>query len=185
MWSTCPNSYRSAYVAPGSKSYVSASGYLKWPLLFFFIAATLFQGLYAQSNADEFAALKRYKLPSSATPIEELVEKESSFSLRGQPFSGIAFERYENGQLLRVIHLHKGLQNGPLYLWYPNGTPQMSANYRMGRLRGRFLGWYANGGIIYDMMIGARGYSGDLLDDDSRRGDDDRGDIEGEGTDND
>ena len=185
MWSTDTKSYRSADVAPRRKFYESAPGYLKWPLLFFFIAAIASQGLFAQSNAEEFAALKHYKLPPTAIPIQDLVEKDSSFSLKGQPFSGIAYERYENLQFLRVIHIHQGLQHGPLYLWYPNGNPQMSANYRMGRLHGRFLGWYANGGIIYDMMIGTNGYNGDMLEDDSQRGDDETDDTEREGTDND
>jgi hypothetical protein len=72
-----------------------------------------------------------------------------------------------------------------MYLWYPNSNPQMSANYRLGRLQGRFLGWYAHGGIIYDMMIGAYGYSGDLLEADDRAGGDDTADTEQEGTDND
>lgn len=185
MWSLDSRSYRSALTAPRRKFYASEPGYLKWPLLFFFIAAIASQGLFAQGNSEEFVALKRYTLPSTAIPIQDLVEKDANFSLKGQPFTGIAFERYENGQLLRVVHLHQGLQNGPLYLWYPNGNPQMSANYRMGRLRGRFLGWYANGGTIYDMMIGTNGYNGDILEDDSQRGDDDIDDTEMEGTDND
>lgn len=55
-----------------------------------------------------------------------------------------------------------------MYLWYPDGDPQMSATYRHGRLNGRFLGWYRNGRIIYDMAINQSGYVGDYF---SREGD--------------
>lgn len=183
MWFTERNAFQSAAVSDSFGT--SAACFGKWSLIFFFIAVLASQGLFAQSNAEEIAALRRYRLPSTAIAFQDLVEKESLYSLKGQPFSGIAFERYENGQLLRVMHIHDGRQHGPLYLWYPNGTPQMSANYHMGRLRGRFLGWYANGGIIYDMMISANGYGGSFVEDDSRRGDDETGDTEQEGNDND
>lgn len=156
-----------------------------WLLLFVFTAVITIQGLYGQRNSDEYTALKRYQLPSEAIPMQELTEEEGVYSLQGLPFSGIVFERYPGGQLLRVMYLHDGEQNGPLYLWYPDAKPQMSAYYYKGRLRGRFLGWYANGKVIYDMMIGPKGYSGDMLEDETRLSDDDWGDYEYEGSDND
>jgi len=185
MWFIESYSDRSASVALRMASSAPAISHFKWLMLFFFIAVSASQGLYAQSNSEEFMALKRYQLPSTAIPVQDLVEEDDFYSLQGQPFSGIAYERYDNGQLLRVVHIHKGLQHGPMYLWYPNSNPQMSANYRLGRLQGRFLGWYAHGGVIYDMMIGTNGYSGDLIENDDRVGDDETADTEQEGNDND
>jgi antitoxin component YwqK of YwqJK toxin-antitoxin module len=138
--------------------------------------------LPAQSNRDEFNLLKQYELPSHAVELGQLRLEEGVHYQGSEPFSGIAYEAYPNRQLLRVVNLSAGLQHGPMYIWYPDGTPQMSANYRQGRLHGRFLGWYANGGIIYDMVINSGGYAGDFIEDDRAQAAEDTGDAEREGS---
>jgi antitoxin component YwqK of YwqJK toxin-antitoxin module len=119
--------------------------------------------LAAQGNTDEYDLVKTFVLPKTAVPVSELTLSNESWSRDGELFTGIAFERFENGNLSRVLSLFRGLQQGPMYLWYPDGAPQMSAIYRQGRLNGRFLGWYRNGGVIYDMAINQSGYAGDYL----------------------
>ncbi|MBP7205044.1 MAG: hypothetical protein KBA54_00850 [Candidatus Cloacimonetes bacterium] len=158
---------------------LSKNGVLIRLLLALFLVSIL-GVLAAQSNTDEFDLMKTFVLPKTAVPISELVQEGDMWSLDGLPFSGIAFERFENGNLARVISLFRGLQQGPMYLWYPDGAPQMSAIYRLGKLNGRFLGWYRNGRIIYDMAINQSGYAGDYFgregdeaseDSDEREGD--------------
>ncbi|NLW18472.1 MAG: hypothetical protein GXY81_02150 [Candidatus Cloacimonetes bacterium] len=124
----------------------------------------LLPALNAQSNREEYELLKSFALPKAAIPASDITQLDGVWLKDGKAFTGIAFNRFENGQLSRVFSLLRGLQNGPMYLWYPDGAPQMSANYRQGRLDGRFLGWYHHGAIIYDMVINASGYAGDYIE---------------------
>ncbi len=170
--------------------------------LLVYLALAACAGLKAQPNNDDFDFVRAYKLPDNAVPHEDLVavmpdksgqgtaaasvrdaaqarDTEKILTYKGQPFSGVAFEHYDNHQLSRVQTYKNGVLDGPSYVWYPNGAPQMYVNYRAGLLNGRFLGWYMHGGVLYDMVINNQGYAGDFIGDD--RSSDDRGTEEGEG----
>lgn len=136
--------------------------------------------LSGQANQDEYRLLKSYETPKNAVSFDELTEVEGRW-LRGEtPFTGVAFKRFESGRLQQVFTLHKGLQDGPTYLWYPDGAPLMSANYRAGALQGRFLGWYAHGGVIYDMVLNQGVYGGDNIEDDREQSVQEDGEREGD-----
>ncbi len=139
--------------------------------------------LSAQSNTEEYNLVKSFVLPRAAVPVSELTLENEVWLQDSQPFSGIAYELFESGRLSRVLSLFRGRQQGPMYLWYPDGAPQMSANYRQGRLNGRFLGWYRNGSVIYDMAINQGGYAGDLMDRESEAGGEDIFEREGDAND--
>lgn len=149
-------------------------------LALFFVFAALWTSLAAQSSREEFDLLRTYALPDTAVPMRDLEQAAELYLQGGQPFSGLAYERFDNGRLSRLVTLKDGQTHGPTYLWYPDGAPQMSANYRQGRLQGRFLGWYRHGGVIYDMVIARGGYAGDFIEDDGSRGQDEAADAEGE-----
>lgn len=151
------------------------------PLLALFLL--LLPTLNAQSNREEYQLLKSFALPKSAVPSSQITEIDGVWLKDGKAFTGIAFDRFENGKLSRVFSLLRGTQNGPMYLWYPDGAPQMSANYRQGKLDGRFLGWYHHGAIIYDMVINASGYAGDYIERDDGADADDIYEREGDGAD--
>ncbi len=136
--------------------------------------------LAAQNNTEEYDLVKTLVLPKAAVPVTELTLTNEVWLQDGEPFTGIAYERFENGKLSRVLSLFRGLQQGPMYLWYPDGAPQMSATYRQGRLSGRFLGWYRNGGIIYDMAINQGGYAGDYLTQEGGQDGEDSTELEGD-----
>lgn len=143
------------------------------PLLLTLAFFSVMGVLAAQSSTDEYELVKTFVLTKIAMPISEITLENEVWLMDGTPFTGIAYERFENGNLSRVISLLRGLQQGPMYLWYPDGAPQMSANYRQGRLNGRFLGWYRHGGVIYDMVINQGGFAGDYLScEDSQESDD-------------
>ncbi|MFO8145541.1 MAG: hypothetical protein R6T89_07435 [Candidatus Syntrophosphaera sp.] len=137
--------------------------------------------LPAQRNSEEYGLVREFVLPRAAIPFSELSLEDELYVKDGHPFTGIAFERFENEKLSRLTSYLKGKQHGPMYLWYPDGSPQMSVNYRQGRINGRFLGWYRNGNVIYDMVINQDGFARDYVsDDDSRRLEAER-ESEGEG----
>ena len=146
-----------------------------------FVFSLLAGNLTGQSKLEEYELVRSYVLPDSAVSFSLLVQEEDAWFRDGQPFTGIAFERFENGRLARLMQIRKGLQEGRSYLWYPDGAPQMSATYRAGRLNGRFLGWYRHGGVIYDMVINQSGYAGDYIEDDGARSAEESGDADREG----
>lgn len=152
-------------------------------LVFVFIAVMSISNLAAQSSSDEYLSLKSYQLPANAVSIEQLQLADSLYTLQGQPFSGVAFECYRDKELKSVIHLYQGRLHGPKYMWYQGNKPAMNANYYLGRVRGRLLGWYVNGQILYDMMIG-KSSSMNMIEPDAPQIDDEY-DTEQEGTDND
>jgi len=146
---------------------------IHFPLLLTLVFLSVMGMLAAQGSTDEYELVKTFVLPKIAVPIGEITLENEVWLKDGTPFTGIAYERFENGNLSRVMSLLRGLQQGPMYLWYPDGAPQMSANYRQGRLNGRFLGWYRHGGVIYDMVINQGGFAGDYLSrEDSQESDD-------------
>ncbi len=137
---------------------------LAWLLAALLLLACL--GLSAQTGSEEFELVKSYVQPKSAVPIAELSLEDELYLQNGEPFTGVAYELFASRRLSRVLNLFEGRQQGPTYVWYPDGAPLMSAQYNQGRLQGRFLGWYQHGGVIYDMVINSAGYAGDFIGDD-------------------
>ena len=155
-------------------------------ILFIFVFSLALATAFAENRSEEYLSVKNWTMPENAMPLHNLIEGEIITDTAGKPFSGIAYEKYPNGRLLRAMDLKDGEKNGLLLLWYPDGAPQMSAVYRDGILNGRFLGWYANGSVIYDLMLNNGTFAGDvLLDDDDSRTSSETIDSEREGPDND
>ncbi|MDY0152022.1 MAG: hypothetical protein RBS43_07085 [Candidatus Cloacimonas sp.] len=154
-------------------------------LLIIFFSLT-FSVAFAQKISEDFLAVKNWVLPSNAVLLSELSMDKELQMYKDIAFSGVAYEMYPQGKLLRAVYYLHGKQDGLMLLWYPDGTPQMSATYREGALHGRFLGWYHNGGIIYDMVLNHGTWAGDNLSEgDGSREADTREDAEREGPDND
>lgn len=151
-----------------------------------FLFTVLIGSLSAQTKGDDYNSVKMWNLPKDAIEHNELTTVENLVFYRDKAFSGWAYERYPNGQLLRATQYLDGKQEGLLLMWYPDGAPQMSAAYKKGVLHGRFLGWYMNGSLIYDMVINKGTYAGDnLAEGEDGRVQTDRDDSEREGGDND
>lgn len=154
-------------------------------MLFVFIALFSFTALAAQNYSEEYASLQSYQLPEEAVLLEQLTQVDSLYTFEGSIFSGTAYELYPNDELLSVVHISHGLLHGPKYMWYRGFKPAMNMNYYRGRQRGRLLGWYLNGKILYDMMIDPKGAGMNMLELDGDYYDDGQYDTEQEGRDND
>ncbi|MDD2229919.1 MAG: hypothetical protein PHY48_10960 [Candidatus Cloacimonetes bacterium] len=141
---------------------------------------------FAQNRSEDYLVAKNWTLPKDAVSFSDLELEIDLHMYQGKPFSGVAYERFTPTQLSRAVSYTDGLQNGLMLLWYPDGSPQMSAYYRDGMLNGRFLGWYQNGGIIYDMVLNRGAYVGDNVTNGEERLDAASSESqEGEGRDND
>jgi len=183
----CPHEHRNIATAalppkrPGFNSLRTVAG-----ILLIFVFSLALATAFAENRSEEYLNLKNWTLPDNAVPLNQLKEGDKITYPDGKPFSGVAFENYPKGRLLRAVYLKDSLKNGLLLLWYPDGSPQMSANYKADVLNGRFLGWYANGSVIYDLMLNNGVYAGDVqLDNDESRQATDTQDTEREGPDND
>lgn len=93
-----------------------------------------------------------YKLPATAVALSTLQNNDEHYTIKDKPFSGIAFDRYDNNQLKKVIYIRDGLRNGPTYAWYSQGQKMMYADYKKGKIDGRFFGWYAYGAVMYNLV---------------------------------
>lgn len=121
------------------------------------------ENLAAQRTDEEQLILKNYRLPSRAIEKSNLSVRDRVSFLEAKPFSGIAYERYANGQLRQVQQYQKGVRHGLMFIWYPDGTPQLMANYRHGILSGRFKGWYLHSEVIYDLVLNGGKFASDYL----------------------
>jgi antitoxin component YwqK of YwqJK toxin-antitoxin module len=71
-------------------------------------------------------------------------------------------------------------------LWYPDGEPQLYTNYYQGAPHGRFVGWYTNGRVVYNIVLNRGKLGGDFLyDQEESRREAEVDNTEPEGTDND
>ncbi|MDZ4120920.1 MAG: hypothetical protein U1C33_00770, partial [Candidatus Cloacimonadaceae bacterium] len=135
---------------------------------------------------DDYELMKKYTLQKDAVEMKTLVDMDSLKVFGNKPFTGFAYERYPDQKLYQVVSYRRGLQHGPMMVWYPDGSPQLYTNYRMGSPHGRFVGWYTNGRVIYNLVLNQGKLGGDFLyeEDDSRMATETEV-IEIEGTDND
>lgn len=75
----------------------------------------------------------------------------------GQLFSGIALERWPNGQLQSETRFIDGAQDGRATLWYPNGIKKSEKTFVAGRVRGLKRLWHDNGVLKLEQQIGSNG----------------------------
>ena len=71
----------------------------------------------------------------------------------GKPFTGVAFDVYENGQLAREINLKDGKQDGLAQEWYSNGQLYYAINYKDGKEDGLAQEWYDNGQLHREINL--------------------------------
>jgi antitoxin component YwqK of YwqJK toxin-antitoxin module len=62
-----------------------------------------------------------------------------------KPFTGVAVEKYENGQNFFEETYKDGKQHGPYTEWHKNGQKWTEVKYKDGKLHGLMTKWYENG----------------------------------------
>lgn len=82
--------------------------------------------------------------------INSLQSNEDStiFSLKDQPYTGVAIRHYRNGQLKLEITLREGKLNGLSQVWRENGFIWAKTNWKDGNLDGLYQQWDENGQLI-------------------------------------
>jgi antitoxin component YwqK of YwqJK toxin-antitoxin module len=142
------------------------------PIILLLIGWVAISALSAQTMDEDVLLLRDYILPDNAIPESTLISKDSLSYYRDLPFTGVAFEKYENHHLKQVTEYKNGMKHGFQYVWYPDAKPLLLSNYKRGHLNGRFKGWYQFGGVIYDMFLKDSSFGGDQrYDDDAGRTD--------------
>ena len=62
----------------------------------------------------------------------------------GKP-DGVSVEWHDNGQKQQETHYVEGVLNGPILTWHKNGKKASEGGYKDGKPDGRFEGWHENG----------------------------------------
>src|SRR5947209_8734978 len=74
-----------------------------------------------------------------------LYEDDTTYSLDGVPFSGIACEYFPNGRVRSEIQFVNGHQEGIARDWYENGQMRSEAEYLGDGHHGLSKEWHPNG----------------------------------------
>ncbi len=82
-----------------------------------------------------------YNVNESDPEDVEIVYKKGSKI----PYSGIVFEKYENGKMGSEVHYKNGILDGLLTVWFENGNIAKEWNYSKGNPEGTYAEWYENG----------------------------------------
>lgn len=64
-------------------------------------------------------------------------------------FSGIIFQKHQNGSLYKVIFSWNGRQVGTEHRWYSNGQKWLEEEYKAGQLHGQSRQWYSDGSVKF------------------------------------
>ena len=116
-----------------------------------------------------------YLLENNAKPLSEIIFRDDKVLHNDSLFTGITFEKYENGKLKILEKYREGLKDGFFFswyennqirqefyylmgnkhgicqTWYKNGQKQMQGYFAYGHLNGTFKGWDETGLLIFDM----------------------------------
>ena len=71
----------------------------------------------------------------------------------GDLFTGVAIERWPNGQLASQLNFVDGIEDGWVRGWYENGAPKSETLYRSGRVVGVRREWHSNGQLKLEEEI--------------------------------
>ncbi|HET6251366.1 MAG TPA: hypothetical protein VFE47_27020 [Tepidisphaeraceae bacterium] len=76
---------------------------------------------------------------------ELLDEADGTYSFRGRPFSGVAFDLLPSGSLWSEITFVEGHQEGLARTWYENGQLKSEGIFLGATLHGPSKEWFASG----------------------------------------
>ena len=89
----------------------------------------------------------------------------SFYTYEDQPFTGVAYENYPNGNLLAEDSYLEGVREGISKKWYTNGALEYEVYYQYGALHGLCKEWYESGALksefLYEYGIRIKGKSFD------------------------
>jgi antitoxin component YwqK of YwqJK toxin-antitoxin module len=88
---------------------------------------------------------------SRQVSFDDLREKGGRYYLGAdnRPYSGKAVTRFENGRISAEFTLEAGKLHGRMVRWYPDGGKKIEAHYRQGREHGVAAAWFPGGGKTY------------------------------------
>lgn len=68
----------------------------------------------------------------------------------GKPFTGLAYELYNNGTIAYYCYYKNGFKEGPYIKFYSNGKVKSTDCMKKGQTRGIRKIWYENGELKYE-----------------------------------
>lgn len=72
---------------------------------------------------------------------------------QGKPFSGDLVAFADDGTMIELTRFENGIEHGPQYEWFPDGTQQLQGQCDRGQAVGEWLEQYPNGLLArYDVF---------------------------------
>jgi hypothetical protein len=97
-----------------------------------------------QSTADNPPAAKTAEVAKVVVDGDKIEEREDLYYFEGKLFTGLAVDKYENGQKKYEATLKDGKEHGLWTEWYENGQKEEERTYKDGKLHG-LTRWHENG----------------------------------------
>lgn len=79
---------------------------------------------------------------------DEVIDKPEEEN--GKPFSGLAYELYDNGNLIYYVNYVNGFAEGELIEFYKNGNLKSVKNLIHGQSNGTRKNWHENGNLKFE-----------------------------------
>ncbi|HEY0639652.1 MAG TPA: hypothetical protein VGD67_18550 [Pseudonocardiaceae bacterium] len=76
---------------------------------------------------------------------------------RGVPYTGEVYEAHANGRLVALTNYVAGREDGPDWMWYPDGTLRSQGQSRSGRAVGLVRDWHPNGTLAEERLFDEHG----------------------------
>lgn len=72
-------------------------------------------------------------------------DRDGIYYWKGEPFTGIAFEMYPNGQILSEDEMVDGIVDGFVREWYPSGERKLEGYGKLSERHSWSREWFQNG----------------------------------------
>ena len=90
---------------------------------------------------------KMQRVNSDEIEIEYTEGGSPLYTWEGEPFTGVAFDVDDSGNLISEITYQEGIENGSEKNWYPDGQLESVRNNKWNRIHGDFKEWYPDGQV--------------------------------------
>ncbi|MEE3055454.1 MAG: toxin-antitoxin system YwqK family antitoxin, partial [Planctomycetota bacterium] len=98
-----------------------------------------------KSTAQELVTNVVVDAPKVVVDVDHLEERDGLDYFEGKPFTGVAVQKYPNGQKKFEETYKDGKNHGLRTEWYENGQKKEEFTYKDGKRDGPTTGWYENG----------------------------------------
>jgi len=96
------------------------------------------------------ALASQAQAPAKMTDFQK---KDKIYLLEGKPFSGMCYEKYDNGKIGLKGQMKNGMKEGVWTWWYSTGQKKRETTYIDNKKEGMTYYWHQNGQKAKELMF--------------------------------